>query len=74
MCRKSFEAELYAHFGTNEYNFVKLENPDAFHLSGLPNRPQGRTIRMAAIRTDRRSSQPDAQTVTRSSGWGRMAI
>lgn len=29
-CRKSFEAELYAHFGTSEYNFVKLENPPSF--------------------------------------------
>lgn len=29
-CRKDFETEMYVHYGTNEYNFVKLENPPAF--------------------------------------------
>ena len=29
-CRSSFEPEIYAHYGTNEYNFVTLENPPAF--------------------------------------------
>jgi hypothetical protein len=29
-CRKDFETELYVYYGTNEYNFVKLENPPAF--------------------------------------------
>lgn len=29
-CRGEFETELYVHFGTNEYNFEKLENPPAF--------------------------------------------
>ncbi len=26
-CKKDANAEMYAHFGTNEYNFEKLENP-----------------------------------------------
>jgi hypothetical protein len=26
-CRKSFETEMYVWYGTNEYNFEKLENP-----------------------------------------------
>ena len=29
-CRKSFPGEIYAYYGTNEYNFVKLENPPAY--------------------------------------------
>lgn len=29
-CRNNFETEIYVYFGTNEYNFVKLENPPAF--------------------------------------------
>lgn len=29
-CRKSLETEMYVWYGTNEYNFVKLENPPAF--------------------------------------------
>jgi hypothetical protein len=29
-CRESFETEMYVYYGTNEYNFVKLENPPAF--------------------------------------------
>jgi len=29
-CRNGFDTELYVHFSTNEYNFVKLENPPAF--------------------------------------------
>jgi hypothetical protein len=33
-CRGAFETELYVHYGTNEYNFEKLENPPAFE----PNR------------------------------------
>lgn len=30
VCRDEFEPEIYVHYGTNEYNFVKLENPPAF--------------------------------------------
>jgi len=30
VCRGDFETELYVYFGTNEYNFEKLENPPAF--------------------------------------------
>jgi len=26
-CREEIETEMYVHFGTNEYNFEKLENP-----------------------------------------------
>jgi hypothetical protein len=26
-CRESFETEIYVYYGTNEYNFEKLENP-----------------------------------------------
>lgn len=29
-CRQSFETEIYVWYGTNEYNFEKLENPPAF--------------------------------------------
>jgi hypothetical protein len=30
LCRDSFEAEIYADFGTNEYNFEKLKNPPSY--------------------------------------------
>lgn len=26
-CKDDFETEMYVHYGTNEYNFEKLENP-----------------------------------------------
>jgi hypothetical protein len=29
-CRGSFETEIYVWYGTNEYNFEKLENPPKF--------------------------------------------
>lgn len=29
-CRKGFETEIYVYYGTNEYNFEKLENPPAY--------------------------------------------
>lgn len=29
-CRSDIETELYVHYGTNEYNFEKLESPPAF--------------------------------------------
>ncbi len=29
-CGADFETEMYAYYGTNEYNFVKLENPPEF--------------------------------------------
>lgn len=29
-CRESFETELYVHYGTNEYNFERLENPPRY--------------------------------------------
>jgi hypothetical protein len=29
-CREEFETEIYVWYGTNEYNFEKLENPPAF--------------------------------------------
>lgn len=29
-CRENFETEMYVWYGTNEYNFEKLENPPAF--------------------------------------------
>lgn len=29
-CRKSFKTEMYVWYGTNEYNFEKLENPPTF--------------------------------------------
>jgi hypothetical protein len=29
-CRDAFATEIYVYYGTNEYNFVKLENPPAF--------------------------------------------
>jgi hypothetical protein len=32
-CRAGFETEIYVYYGTNEYNFVKLENPPAFEAT-----------------------------------------
>ena len=29
-CRKNYETEMYVWFGTNEYNFEKLQNPPKF--------------------------------------------
>ena len=29
-CREDFETEMYVWYGTNEYNFEKLENPPTF--------------------------------------------
>jgi hypothetical protein len=29
-CKKDIETELYVYYGTNEYNFEKLENPPAY--------------------------------------------
>lgn len=29
-CRAAFETEIYVYYGTNEYNFQKLENPPAY--------------------------------------------
>lgn len=29
-CRAAFETEIYVYYGTNEYNFDKLENPPAY--------------------------------------------
>ncbi len=29
-CRKDIETEMYVYYGTNEYNFVKLENPPSY--------------------------------------------
>ena len=30
ICRKAFETELYVYYGTNEFNFTKLENPPSY--------------------------------------------
>jgi len=32
-CQKDFETEIYVYYGTNEYNFVKLENPPKYKPS-----------------------------------------
>lgn len=29
-CRNEFDAEIYVYYGTNQYNFAKLENPPAY--------------------------------------------
>nr|MDO8116232.1 hypothetical protein [Candidatus Sigynarchaeota archaeon] len=29
-CKEAIETEMYVWYGTNEYNFEKLENPPAF--------------------------------------------
>lgn len=29
-CRQGFETEMYVWYGTNEYNFIKLENPPQY--------------------------------------------
>jgi hypothetical protein len=35
-CREAFDTEMYVYYGTNEYNFVKLENPPAFEPTLCP--------------------------------------
>lgn len=30
VCRNGFETEMYVYYGTNKYNFEKLENPPAY--------------------------------------------
>jgi len=30
LCREAFETEMYVWYGTNEYNFEKLENPPEY--------------------------------------------
>jgi len=30
ICRNGFETEMYVYYGTNEFNFQKLENPPAY--------------------------------------------
>jgi len=30
MCRNGFETKMYVYYGTNEYNFEKLENPPTY--------------------------------------------
>jgi hypothetical protein len=30
ICRNDFKTEIYVYFGTNEYNFEKLQNPPSF--------------------------------------------
>lgn len=29
-CKKAFETEMYVYYGTNEFNFEKLQNPPAY--------------------------------------------
>lgn len=36
-CRADFETEIYVYYGTNEYNFEKLENPPAFEPTHCAN-------------------------------------
>ena len=45
-CREDFQPEMYVYYGTNEYNFVKLENPPSY----APTRCTkcGEVIRLAA--------------------------
>lgn len=35
-CREGFETEIYVWYGTNEYNFAKLERPPAFRPTFCP--------------------------------------
>lgn len=43
-CRESFETEMYVWYGTNEYNFVKLENPPSYEPTRCAS--CGRVIRL----------------------------
>ena len=36
-CRSSFETEMYVWYGTNEYNFEKLENPPTYEPTKCSN-------------------------------------
>ncbi|MGH2362116.1 MAG: hypothetical protein ACRDGM_16440 [bacterium] len=44
-CRKQIEAEMYVYYGTNEYNFVKLENPPSYEPTRC--KQCGKVIRLA---------------------------
>ena len=44
-CRASFETEIYVYYGTNEYNFVKLEHPPGYAPTRC--RTCGSVIRLA---------------------------
>src|SRR5688572_17727963 len=43
-CRSSFETEMYVWYGTNEYNFEKLENPPSYEPTKCSS--CGRVIRL----------------------------
>ncbi|MDB5351819.1 MAG: hypothetical protein JWN86_3066 [Planctomycetota bacterium] len=43
-CRAAFEPEIYVYYGTNEYNFDKLENPPAYEPTTC--RKCGKVIRL----------------------------
>ena len=36
-CRRGIETEMYVYYGTNEYNFEKLENPPAYESARCTN-------------------------------------
>ena len=44
-CRKMFKTEMYVWYGTNEYNFEKLENPPSYEPTKCAG--CGRVIRLA---------------------------
>ena len=44
-CCKSFETEMYVYYGTNEYNFVKLEHPPSYDPTRC--KKCGRVIRLS---------------------------
>lgn len=61
-CRESFQTELFVWFGTNEYNFEKLENPPHFEPTVCDR--CGRVIRLG---TDGYSLGPDGTLCERCS-------
>lgn len=44
-CRKEIQGEMYVYYGTNEYNFVKLENPPRYEPTLC--KTCGKVIRLA---------------------------
>jgi hypothetical protein len=55
-CRESFETEMYVYYGTNEYNFEKLETPPSFEPTRCAE--CGRVIRLG---TDGYSIRPNGK-------------
>jgi hypothetical protein len=60
-CRNAFETEIYVFYGTNEFNFEKLENPPAYlptHSGSQASESSGPTCRNRPPNAIRQRSEP----------------